>query len=51
MKILIIGIHDFVGSNLVKTLCVDNEIYGLDIVSPENENERLLEIQTEGTFI
>lgn len=34
MKILITGIHGFVGSNLVATLKVGNEIYGLDIVSP-----------------
>lgn len=37
MKVLITGVHGFVGSNLVKTLSVDNEIYGLDIVSPEKE--------------
>lgn len=35
MKILITGIHGFVGSNLVEYLKKDNEIYGLDIVSPE----------------
>ena len=35
MKILITGIHGFVGSNLVTYLAKDNEIYGLDIVSPE----------------
>lgn len=35
MKILITGIHGFVGSNLVEYLKAENEIYGLDIVSPE----------------
>ncbi len=34
MKILITGIHGFVGSNLVSALKRDNTIYGLDIVSP-----------------
>lgn len=37
MKILITGIHGFVGSNLVKALSKDHEIYGVDIVSPEKE--------------
>lgn len=37
MRILITGIHGFVGSNLVKALSKDHEIYGLDIVSPEKE--------------
>ena len=35
MKILITGVHGFVGSNLVKYLAPANEIYGLDIVAPE----------------
>ena len=35
MKILITGIHGFVGSNLVEYLKSENEIYGLDIISPE----------------
>ena len=35
MKILITGVHGFVGSNLVEYLKSENEIYGLDIVSPE----------------
>ena len=37
MKILITGIHGFVGSNLVKALKEENTIYGLDIVAPEKE--------------
>jgi len=37
VKILITGVHGFVGSNLVESLKRDNEIYGLDIVSPERE--------------
>lgn len=37
MKILITGIHGFVGSNLVAASKDHNEIYGLDIVSPEKE--------------
>lgn len=36
MKILITGVHGFVGSNLVKALRDKNEIYGLDIVAPEH---------------
>ena len=35
MKILITGVHGFVGSNLVKSLGENHEIYGLDIISPE----------------
>ena len=35
MKILITGVHGFVGSNLVSYLAKENEIYGLDIISPE----------------
>lgn len=35
MRILITGVHGFVGSNLVEYLNSENEIYGLDIVSPE----------------
>jgi nucleoside-diphosphate-sugar epimerase len=34
MKILITGVHGFVGSNLVKALAKEHEIYGLDIISP-----------------
>ena len=37
MKILITGIHGFVGSNLVKSLASANEIFGLDIIAPEKE--------------
>ena len=37
MKLLITGVHGFVGSNLVKALSGENEIYGLDIVSPFKE--------------
>ena len=37
MKILITGVHGFVGSNLVEYLKGENEIYGLDIVAPEKD--------------
>lgn len=37
MKILVTGVHGFVGSNLVKYLAPANEIYGLDIIAPEKE--------------
>ena len=37
MRILITGIHGFVGSNLVRALSKEHLIYGLDIVSPEKE--------------
>ncbi|MDE5791670.1 MAG: NAD-dependent epimerase/dehydratase family protein [Muribaculaceae bacterium] len=37
MKILITGIHGFVGSNLVNALKDQHEIYGLDIIAPEKE--------------
>ena len=37
MKILITGIHGFVGTNLVNALKQTNEIYGLDIVSPKKD--------------
>lgn len=34
MKILITGVHGFVGSNLVEALKKEHTIYGLDIVAP-----------------
>ena len=34
MKILITGVHGFVGSNLVEALKREHTIYGLDIISP-----------------
>lgn len=37
MRILITGVHGFVGSNLVRYLAKENEIYGLDIIAPEKE--------------
>ncbi len=37
MKILITGIHGFVGSNLVNALKKTHTIYGLDIISPLTE--------------
>lgn len=37
MKVLITGVHGFVGSNLVTYLAPQNEIYGLDIIAPEKE--------------
>lgn len=37
MKILITGIHGFVGSNLVETLSAHHELYGLDIIDPPKE--------------
>lgn len=37
MKILITGVHGFVGSNLVAALSKEHEIYGLDIIAAEKE--------------
>lgn len=37
MKILITGVHGFVGSNLVQSLMKEHEIYGLDIVAHVKE--------------
>jgi nucleoside-diphosphate-sugar epimerase len=37
MKILITGVHGFVGSNLVEALKKEHTIYGLDIIAPEKE--------------
>ena len=40
MKILITGVHGFVGTNLVKALSMEHTIYGLDIVSHLKEGVR-----------
>lgn len=40
MKILITGVHGFVGSNLVKALSKEHIIYGLDIINPNKEGVR-----------
>ena len=40
MKILITGVHGFVGGNLVKALSKVHIIYGLDIISPLKEGVR-----------
>ena len=40
MKILITGVHGFVGSNLVRALSKEHTIYGLDIISPLKEGIR-----------
>lgn len=37
MKILITGVHGFVGTNLVFALSGKHEIYGLDIIAPRKE--------------
>lgn len=37
MKILVTGVHGFVGSNLVIALKRHHSLYGLDIVAPEKE--------------
>ncbi len=37
MKILITGVHGFVGSNLVEALKKEHTVYGLDIIAPEKE--------------
>ena len=37
MKILITGVHGFVGSNLVAALSHEHAIYGLDIIAPAKE--------------
>ncbi len=37
MKLLITGIHGFVGSNIVASLKDKHEIYGLDIVTPDKD--------------
>lgn len=40
MKILITGVHGFVGSNLVEALKKEHTIYGLDIISPVKDGVR-----------
>ena len=40
MKVLITGVHGFVGSNLVEALKNKHTIYGLDIVSPIKDGVR-----------
>lgn len=40
MKILITGVHGFVGTNFVKALSKEHLIYGLDIISPIKEGVR-----------
>lgn len=40
MKILITGVHGFVGTNLMKALSKEHTIYGLDIISPIKEGVR-----------
>lgn len=37
MKILITGVHGFIGSHLVESLSKDHTIYGLDIIFPKKE--------------
>ena len=37
MKILITGVHGFVGSNLVNALSKEHAIYGLDIINPSRD--------------
>lgn len=41
MRILITGVHGFVGSNLVKALAKDNTIYGLDIIDSTKDGVKL----------
>lgn len=40
MKILITGVHGFVGSNLVEALKKEHTIYGVDIISPQKDGVR-----------
>lgn len=40
MKILITGVHGFVGTNLVKALSKEHTIYGVDIISPIKKGVR-----------
>ena len=40
MRILITGVHGFVGNNLVKALSANNIIYGVDIIAPLKDGVR-----------
>jgi nucleoside-diphosphate-sugar epimerase len=40
MRILITGVHGFVGGNLVSYLSPNNEIYGVDIITPDKDGVR-----------
>ena len=40
MKLLITGIHGFVGTNLVEALKKEHTIYGLDIINPQKDGIR-----------
>jgi len=40
MKILITGVHGFVGSNLVEALKKEHTVYGLDIIAPQKDGVR-----------
>ena len=40
MKILITGVHGFVGTNLVKAFSKEHTIYGLDIIAPVKDGVR-----------
>lgn len=58
MKILITGVHGFVGSNLVEALKSEHTIYGLDIINPSKQGvvktfswDRLNENQNENEKI
>lgn len=37
MRILITGVHGFVGTNLVRALSKEHTIYGLDIINPQKD--------------
>lgn len=37
MRLLITGVHGFVGSNLVKALMNEHQLFGLDIIAPEKD--------------
>lgn len=40
MKILITGVHGFVGSNLVEALKKEHTLYGMDIIAPQKDGIR-----------